>query len=274
MSLRILDAAPRRGLVWISQAFALFLKRPLGFSMLFLLFLVTAMILLVLPYAGALLLLASLPLLTLGFANATRAALAGENVHAGQLIEPLLPGADGARRRTLLALCVGFAVVSALVMLLAEGADGGTFERLQILLAGTRDEAANREIDALLADPRLHRGMWLRLGLTGALSIPFWHAPMLVWWHGQSAAQALFSSTLACWRNKGAFGLYFVAWVAIVVLFGVACGLVFVLLGAPQMLGVAALPAGLMFSTAFYVSLYFTFVDCFAQSGEATSTLH
>jgi hypothetical protein len=273
MSLRILDAAPRRGLAWVSQAFALFLKRPLGFSLLFLLFLVTAMILLVLPYVGALLLLAGLPLLTLGFANATRAALRGENVHAGQLAEPLLPGGDRQRRRTLLALCLGFAATSALVMLLAASADGGSFERLQILLAGTRDDAANREIDALLADPRLHRGMWLRFGLTALLSIPFWHAPMLVWWHGQSAAQALFSSTLACWRNKGAFALYLLAWLATVVLFGVACGLVFALLGAPQMLAVAALPAGLLFSTAFYVSLYFTYADCFGESGDAVTTL-
>lgn len=273
MSLRILDAAPRRGLAWVSQAFALFLKRPLGFSLLFLLFLVAAMVLLVLPYVGALLLLAGLPLLTLGFAAATRAALSGESVHAGQLVEPLLPGGDRARRRTLLALCVGFAAASATIMLLAASVDGGSFERLQILLAGTRDDAANREIDALLVDPRLHRGMWLRFGLTALLSVPFWHAPMLVWWHGQSAGQALFSSTLACWRNRGAFVLYFAAWIAAVTLFGVACGLVFALLGTPQMLAVAALPAGLLFSTAFYVSLYFTYADCFGESGDTVTTL-
>lgn len=271
MSLRILDVAPRRGLAWVSQAFSLFLKRPLGFSLLFLLFLVTAMILLALPYVGAVLLLAGLPLLTLGFANATRAALAGESVHAGQLVEPLLPGADPGRRRTLFALCAGFAMASALVMLLAEGADGGSFERLQILLAGTRDEAANKEIDALLADPQLHRGMWLRFGLTGLLAVPFWHAPMLVWWHGQGAAQALFSSTLACWRNKGAFALYLLAWLATVAVFGVVAGLLFTMFGAPQLLAVAALPAGLLFSTAFYVSLYFTYADSFAQSGDATT---
>lgn len=273
MSLRVLHAAPRRGLSWVSQAFSLFLRRPLGFSLLFLLFLVSAMILLALPYVGALLLLAGLPLLTLGFATATRAALAGESVHAGQLVEPLLPGGDARRRRTLLSLCAGFAVASALVMLLAEGADGGTFERLQILLAGTRDDAANREVDALLGDPQLHRGMWIRFGLSALLSVPFWHAPMLVWWHGQSAAQALFSSTLACWRNKGAFALYFLAWLATVALFGAASGALFAAMGAPQLLAVAALPAGLMFSTAFYVSLYFTFADSFAQSGDALTTV-
>ena len=41
------------------------------------------------------------------------------------------------------------------------------------------------------------------------------------------------------------------------------CEMGVVLGGTPQMLAVAALPAGLMFSTAFYVSLYFTFADCF-----------
>jgi hypothetical protein len=264
MSLRVLDAAASRGPAWVSQSFSLFLKRPLGFSMLFLLFLVVAMILLALPWVGALLVLAALPLLTLGFANATRAALAGQPVHAGQLIEPLM-GGDPARRRTLLALCLAFAAASALSMLAADTVDGGAFEQLQVLLAGSRDDDASQKIDALLADPKLMAGLWLRVGLTALISVPYWHAPMLVWWHGQGAAQALFSSTLACWRNKGAFALYFLAWSATVALFGIASGVLLAVVGAPQMLALVALPAGLMFSTAFYVSLYFTFADSFGD---------
>ena len=71
----------------------------------------------------------------------------------------------------------------------------------------------------------------------------------------------------------GAFAVYVAAWLATVALFGIACGLLFALLGTPQMLGVAALPGGLLFSTAFYVSLYFTYADCFGQSGDAQTTL-
>jgi hypothetical protein len=190
-------------------------------------------------------------------------------VHAGQLIEPLLPSADRARRAGLLRLCAIYAVVTALVMLLSDAADGGTFERLQILIAGTRDEAANKAIDALLADPRLHTGLLLRFGLSALLSVPFWHAPPLVAWHGQGVAQSLFSSTLACWRNKGAFLLYMAAWAATVIAFGAVAGLLFSALGMPQMLTIAALPAGLMFSTAFYVSLYFTFDDSFTADATA-----
>lgn len=263
MSMRITDVPARQGLLWVSRAFALFLKHPLGFSLLFLMFLVAAMVLLMLPYVGAVLLLAALPLLTLGFMNATRAALGGRTVHAGQLVEPFVGSADRARRGVLVRLCLLYAAATALVMLAADGADAGTFERLQVLLAGPRDDAANQEIDALLSDPRLRGGLAIRFGLSALLSIPFWHAPPLVAWHGQGVAQSLFSSTLAVWRNKGAFTTYVLAWTGTVVLFGVVSGLLFSLIGAPQLLAVAALPAGLMFSTAFYVSLYFSFADSF-----------
>ena len=42
-------------------------------------------------------------------------------------------------------------------------------------------------------------------------------------------------------------------------------GAVFALLGMPQLVTLAAVPAGLMFSTAFYVSLLFTYQGCFGS---------
>lgn len=271
MTLRVIDAPPRRGLAWVGMAFAQFLRRPLAFTLLFLVFLVAAMVLLAIPYIGAVLVLASLPLLTLGFMIATRAAQQDQSVHVGQMVEPLLRAPEPARRAALIRLCALYAAATALVMWGSDAIDGGSFERLQVLLAGARSEATTKEIDALLGDPRLHTGLMVRFGLSALLSIPFWHAPALVWWHGQGVPQALFSSTLACWRNKGAFLLYGLAWAATVGLFGIAAGTLFALLGAPQLIGLAAVPAGLMFSTAFYISLYYSFADCFAQSGDEPS---
>jgi hypothetical protein len=271
MTLRIVDAPARRGLAWVSQAFAQFLRRPLAFSLLFLVFLVAAMVLLAIPYAGAVLVLASLPMLTLGFMIATRAAQENGSVHAGQMIEPLMRDGDPVRRSTLVRLCLLYALATAIVMWGSDAIDGGAFERLQVLLASTRTESTSKEIDDLLADPGLRAGLLVRFGLSALLSVPFWHAPALVWWHGQGVGQALFSSTLACWRNRGAFLLYGLAWTATVALFGILSGLLFSLLGAPQLLVLAAVPAGLMFSTAFYISLYYTFADCFAQSGDEPS---
>jgi len=272
VTLRILDAKPRDGATWVSRAFALFLKKPLAFSALFALFLFAALVLLLLPYAGAVLLLMALPVLGLGFMIAARSALGDGPVHVGQLLEPLRGGSAiaVARRKPLLLLCGLYAVVTALVMLASDVVDGGSFERLQLLLASARDAAKQQELDALLDDDSLLAGLLLRLGGTALLSIPFWHAPALVWWQGQGVAQSLFSSTLACWRNRSAFLVYGLAWALTIVVFGVLAGSIFALIGAPQLVTLAAVPAGLMFSTAFYVSLLFTYQGCF---GDASQTI-
>ena len=48
--------------------------------------------------------------------------------------------------------------------------------------------------------------------------------------------------------------------------FAVVAGSLFALIGAPQLVTLAAVPAGLMFSTAFYVSLLFTYEGCFGDA--------
>ena len=108
--------------------------------------------------------------------------------------------------------------------------------------------------------------------LGSALTVPFWHAPALVHWGGQSVGQALFSSTLAVWRSKGAFFIYGLVWTGVVMLFGVVAAVVFSMLGLRQMASVLAVPAGLLFSTAFYVSLLFTFNDNFGGAEPAAKT--
>lgn len=269
MSLRVVDVPPQRGVAWVRNSLALFVRHPLAFSLLFLLFLVGALILMALPVVGALLLLAFLPLLTLGFAAATRAAQRGQPVHAGLLFEPFKPGADAQRRRVLLRLCLLYAALTALAMLLAQAIDGGAFERLQVLVGAQRTEANQREIDALLADSGLAGGMLVRVALLGALSVPFWHAPMLVWWQGQGLAQALFSSALACWRNRGAFAVYLLAWAGISAAVGVVASVLVALFGAQQLMSLALPPLALLLSVAFYVSLYLVYADSFAADEPA-----
>ena len=110
----------------------------------------------------------------------------------------------------------------------------------------------------------------LRLVLALPLSIAFWHAPALVHWFGVSAGKSVFFSLVACWRNRGAFVVYGLTWAGVIALFGIMSTLVFSLLSAPQLASLAAFPAALMFSTVFYVSLYFTFADCFELAPQET----
>jgi hypothetical protein len=266
MTLRIAEVPAARGALWVRRSFTLFFRHPLGFSMLFMLFLVAALILMALPFIGALLLLAVMPLLTLGFAAATRAAEQGQPVHAGALFEPFKPGTDAQRRNALLRLCLLYAALTAATLLLAQSIDGGAFERVQLLLGAQRTEANQREIEAVIADPGLFNGMLVRLVLLGLISVPFWHAPMLVAWQGQSLAQSLFSSALACWRNRGAFFVYLLAWAGVSAAIGLAVSIVVALAGGQALAALMLPPVALLLSVAFYVSLYFMYAESFAAT--------
>jgi hypothetical protein len=267
MALHLHTVDARRGLEWLRRGFQTFFHRPLGFTLLFVVFLFAALVSMALPYLGGILVMIALPLLSLGFMVATRSLLEGGTVHPGQFVEPLR--GDDRRRRTLIQLCTFYALATLAIVALSDTIDGGRFERVQMLMAAGDDtEAARAELDQLLGDDRLLWGMIVRFGLAALLAIPFWHAPALVHWGGQGALQALFSSTLAVWRNRGAMLLYVIGWVAMIAAFSAAVGLLFGLIGARQLAGLIALPAGLMFTCVFYVTLYFTFVDCFGDSAE------
>jgi hypothetical protein len=133
-------------------------------------------------------------------------------------------------------------------------------------------EKSQAEIDALLAEPGVTTAVLLALVLGSMLSVPFWHAPALVHWGGQGVAQALFSSTLAVWRCKGAFFTYMLAWVGVILVFGLVAALLFGLLGMPQLANFVGVPAGLTFSTVFYISLLFTYTDSFGGAEPEDTT--
>ncbi|PTT86764.1 hypothetical protein DBR42_13050, partial [Pelomonas sp. HMWF004] len=210
------------------------------------------------PGIGPLLAFASLPLLSLGFMLATHLGLQKKMPTASVFIAPLKLTAE--RRRSQLILCGSYAGAALLVSLLADWVDGGSTRDLQRLVAENADADT---IANAATDPRLFWGMATRLGLLGLLSVPYWHAPALVHWGGQGGAQALFSSTLALWRNKAAFGLNALLWAGL--LMGVAgvVSLAFGLFGLSQFSPVVLMATGLLLSTVFYASLYFSFVDCF-----------
>ena len=58
-----------------------------------------------------------------------------------------------------------------------------------------------------------------------------------------------------------------------VLVFGILTALVFNLLGLGQLTGVLAVPAGLVFSAAFYLSVLFSFNDSFGVATTAPDTV-
>jgi hypothetical protein len=258
MQLHLQQVPARNGRLWIRHGFKVFQRQPLALASLFGLFLFVGFVAMLLPGVGLLLTFASLPLLSLGFMLATHLVLQKKTPTASVFIAPLKLTPE--RRRSQIALCLSYALAMLLIGLLADWVDGGSTLDLQKLIA---DNADSEVIAQAATDPRLLWGMFTRLGLVTLLSVPYWHAPALVHWGGQGVAQALFSSTLALWRNKAAFALNALLWGGLLMTVASIVSLGFGLLGLTQLAPMVLMACGLLLSTVFYASLYFSFVDCF-----------
>lgn len=262
MALTLKTVSPGRGAHWVRDGLRLYLKRPLAFTSLFALFLAAALFVSLLPLVGGVLQMAMVPLLSLGFMVASQSALLEQPFGPRHYIEPLR-GAP-AQRRALLLLCAAYGGAVALVLWLGDFAANGGYTRLFELLRKTPVPAA--ELDALLAERGMVTGALVATGGLTLVSIPFWHAPALVHWGQQGVLQALFSSTLAVWRCRGAFVVYALAWAGVMLGLAIASSLLVGLLGLARLMPLLAMPIGLFISAWFYVSLIFTFNDSFGPT--------
>lgn len=273
MPLSLKSVEPSRGVRWIVDAWRLFLRRPLAFSGLLAAWVLGGMVLsTLLPVVGSVVMLMSPPLFSLGFMIAGQSVLLDGPVHPRQFVEPLL--GDKRRRKAMLVLCVVYAAAMTLVTVVAMQMADESLSRLAQQPAGS--SLPREEIVALLTSSDMTLASLFFLVTMSALSAPFWHAPALVHWGGHSAAQALFSSLLAVWRNKWAFAVYFSMFTAaglagLFVLSALATALLPVWL-ALALLALAWASAG----AVFYLSVLFTFNDSFGgtpvQVEEAQAT--
>ena len=251
--MKLLIVPASRGIQWVKSGIKAFFKQPLALAGLFFMFLALMSILSLVPVIGGLLALTLLPGTTLGLMAGTREACNGKFPMPLILFAAFRAGREQMRSMLLLGAlyAVGFVAILALSAVL----DGGKFAKLYLLGGSMSAE--------LLQDGDFQLAMLAASVFYMPLSLVFWHAPALVHWGGQGVAQALFSSTLAVWRCKGAFFTYSLAWAGVIALFGLLAALLFGVLGAPQLANVVSVPAGLTFSTVFYISLLFTFTDSF-----------
>jgi hypothetical protein len=265
MPLILKSVAPRRGAQWVREGLVLFARKPLAFTSLFVLFLVFALCVALMPFVGGMLQLALMPLASLGFMLAAQSALLGGDVRPRHFMEPLL--AEQPQPRTLIVMCVVYGMAAFAMLSYCDWLSDQALLRMQKLLA--KPGTTQAQLLAILDEPGVTQAAMAFAVLGTVLTVPFWHAPALVHWGRQGLGHALFSSTLAMWRNKGAFSVYTLVWVALGM--GLVTGvlLLLALLGLARFSSMLAMPMALALSAAFYVSLLFTFNDCF---GSATST--
>jgi hypothetical protein len=252
--------APRQGVVWVRKGFQVFARQPLGFASLFAACLFVVLLLGLIPLVGAIALLVLPPAGSLLFMIASQRVGAGQAAMPGAIVDLVTAGKG--RLFALLKLGLAYGVATFLVFWLASVLDDGALTSFVASMdAKTTTEAAA----ARVADPRLQLGLVLRLAFAGALSVPFWHAPGLVFWGDQNWAKSLFFSSNGVWRNKGAFAVYGLVWIGLWMFLLTIVSIGVGVFGA-QRFTLVATPLTLVFMTIFYASLWFTFADCFSPS--------
>ena len=247
------------GIEWVRLGMRTFFRQPLALAGLFFMFMLLVTLLSVVPVLGHFVSLALLPAATLGLMAATREASSGKFPMPTILATAFQAGKSQVRAMVILGGL--YAVGSAAVMLLAAAISGADMHALSA-------EADSPE--ALMMHPAMIQNMFITMVLYLPLGLLFWHAPALVHWHGVSPGKSLFFSALACWTNKLALIVFFLAWTAVFMGFAIAVVTLALLLGGPTALAVITFPVVMLLTSMFFTSLYFTFRDSFVtDDGQA-----
>jgi hypothetical protein len=168
--------------------------------------------------------------------------------------------ASKTQTQSMLVLGALYAVSFLMAMGVSYLVDGGDFAR--VYLGGA---TPTREV---MMDGNFQAAMWVFIGLHLPLSLMFWHAPALVHWHGMSPIKSLFFSIVACFRNFGAYAVFGLMWLSVLVMIVVAVMTVGGLIGNPGLAGDVLFPVMLVMAAMFFTSLYFTFCDTFGSPPE------
>jgi len=257
--MKLNSVAPKEGYTWIRQGIWLFKQNPLGFLMLVFMYVFVAQLAVLVPVIGIFAVLLLTPTLSVGFMTACRQAIQKERIRPSIYVIAL-QSSPLIRKRILQLGLVYAALILALSFILSMLVD---FELLIPLM--TNDKPIT---------PEVVRQIYLILFFGGLLYIPvamlMWFSPVLVAWADMPVAQALFSSAIACWANRGAFFLYIAIWGAILIAIPLTIGSIFDALDLGQAASFIIAPISMAGLTVMHCSFFATWKACFAEKESAT----
>lgn len=259
MRVRLREVPAAAGRQWIGQAFRTFRRRPGVFLMTFAAMVFGETLLTSLGVVGLVLFGLSVPMASLVFMMLTAWTLADQPEDRRLAAQPF--AATRRQRQGLVGLCaVYFTAVIVLSWLGAAVAGDSSDTYVQAVRAYYASSATGGEMPR--PDGALVGALVVIYGGMSLVSLVMWHAPALVHWGGQGAAQSLFSSALAVWRTRGAFTVYVLGWTLLGSVLMVLTN-VLALLGLGAVALFVLMPMLVMGFAVFYVSLYFTFTGTF-----------
>jgi hypothetical protein len=246
--------APKEGYTWIRQGIWLFKQNPLGFLMLVFLYIFAAQLAVIVPVIGVFAVLLLTPSLSVGFMTACRQAILKERI-SPMVYLSALRSTPIIRKRILQLGLVYAALILLMSFFLSLVVD---FELLVPLL--TSDKAIT---------PEALRQIYLVLFFGALLYIPIamlmWFSPILIAWSEMSVPQALFSSCLACWSNRGAFFLYLSVWSVILIAIPLMVGMIFDAMNIGQVASYIIAPISMAGLTVMHCSFFATWKACFTE---------
>jgi hypothetical protein len=246
--------APKEGYTWIRQGIWLFKQNPLGFLMLVFLYIFAAQLAVIVPVIGVFAVLLLTPSLSVGFMTACRQAILKERIRP-MVYLTALQSTPIIRKRILQLGLVYAALILVMSFILSLVVD---FELLVPLL--TSDKAIT---------PEALRQIYLILFFGALLYIPIamlmWFSPVLIAWSDMPVPQALFSSCLACWSNRGAFFLYLSVWSIILIAIPLMLGMIFDALNIGQIASYIIAPISMAGLTVMHCSFFATWKACFTE---------
>lgn len=218
------------GIAWIREGFAIFRKQPGGLMLLMLAYLLAGVVLGIVPLLGQWLPMVLAPVFTAVFVQACASAARDQRI-TPEMLRPIFQKPVFPR---LVGLGALFVLALALLALLFAATVGGDTMR-QLAEQQLQPEAA-------AAKGNFGWAMFVVFLLSLPASMAMLFAAPLIFWQQMGVGKALFYSFFAVWRALRAFLLYFVCWVAIVML---ATNLVLLIVGK-SLLGMAVLQSLLM----------------------------
>jgi len=252
--MKLNTVAPKEGYTWIRQGIWLFKQSPLGFLMLIFMYVFAAQLAVIVPVIGVFAVLILTPTLSVGFLTACRQAIQKERIRP-MVYLVALQSTPIIRKRILQLGLVYAALILTLSFTLSLVVD---FELLLPLM--TSDKAVT---------PEALRQIYLVLFFGALLYVPIamlmWFSPVLIAWSDMSVAQALFSSALACWSNRGAFFLYLAIWSAILIALPLTVGMTFDALNLGQAASFVIAPISMAGLTIMHCSFFATWKACFTE---------
>lgn len=237
---------------WARDGFRLFMRQPLALFTWALAVSLLVLFATLTPPVGPLIFIALMPIVTLTTLSACKHVAADRTMLPSMWVKPLQKPGVARKMVSLGVLYAALCLTAGLLAFLPFSSD---------LAEGVRAATVTDDLTPFLEAMRGPLLIFATIYIV--IAALFWHAPVLIAWHGVRLAQALFFSGIACWRNKWAFLVYGLTWAA--VFLGIDfCGSMLVAIGLPvQVVSTLQIPVNIAAGGILYSSFYPAYTSVF-----------